>query len=427
MLALVALVGPASATTSSTTTTTSTTAKTATTTKTTQAPPKRPAPTTTTTIDLAAKQRADEIDLQLRSLRSQVEEASGQEADLLDRVDETSAKRRTLEGQVAGLDAEITRTQSDLDTATNQFDAVSGDLQRAEAKFAATEVDLGGAREELADRAVRAYVHQPAAQVASVLLERQSFRELAATRAFLRSFVDSQVASVARYQALREGLAGERSALQALRDEVSAQRDVVAGRRQQLVTWRARQDALRLQAAGEQGRQEALLREVKSRVKEFEGQIAALKKESDNIASLLRARQAGQKLAPSGKGVLAAPADGAITSTFGLRMHPIFHTMRMHTGVDFAGDTGAPIRAAADGVVVVAGDRGGYGNAVILDHGGALATLYAHQSRIVVSVGQAVTRGTVIGYIGATGFATGPHLHFEVRVDGNPVDPLRYL
>jgi murein DD-endopeptidase MepM/ murein hydrolase activator NlpD len=110
-----------------------------------------------------------------------------------------------------------------------------------------------------------------------------------------------------------------------------------------------------------------------------------------------------------------------------MRVHPILQTQRMHTGIDFGATTGTPIRAAADGVVVVAGERGGYGNTVILDHGNALATLYAHQSRIAVAEGQSVAKGAIVGYVGSTGLATGPHLHFEVRVNGNPVDPMRYL
>jgi len=99
----------------------------------------------------------------------------------------------------------------------------------------------------------------------------------------------------------------------------------------------------------------------------------------------------------------------------------------MHTGVDFRGGTGTPILAAGAGTVVYAGPRGGYGNTVVIDHGGSLATLYAHQSAIHVSVGTVVVAGQVIGAVGATGFATGPHLHFEVRTGGTPVDPLGYL
>jgi murein DD-endopeptidase MepM/ murein hydrolase activator NlpD len=133
-------------------------------------------------------------------------------------------------------------------------------------------------------------------------------------------------------------------------------------------------------------------------------------------------------LVPSGHGVLAVPIPGApITSGFGPRVHPIYGDVRMHTGIDFGASSGTPIRAAADGVVVSAGPLGGYGNATVIDHGNGLATLYGHQSSIAVAPGQRVRRGQVIGYVGCTGLCTGPHLHFEVRVRGTPVDPMQYL
>jgi murein DD-endopeptidase MepM/ murein hydrolase activator NlpD len=121
------------------------------------------------------------------------------------------------------------------------------------------------------------------------------------------------------------------------------------------------------------------------------------------------------------------PADGPITSGYGYRVHPIFGTRRLHTGIDFGGGYGAPIFAAESGTVISAGSRGGYGNAIVIDHGGGTTTLYAHQSRFAVSGGAQVSRGQVIGYIGSTGYSTGPHLHFEVRINGATTDPAPYL
>jgi murein DD-endopeptidase MepM/ murein hydrolase activator NlpD len=99
----------------------------------------------------------------------------------------------------------------------------------------------------------------------------------------------------------------------------------------------------------------------------------------------------------------------------------------MHEGIDLGAAYGSPIAAAASGVVIYAGWEGGYGNLTVIDHGGGLATAYGHQSRIAVSVGQSVAQGEIIGYVGSTGHSTGPHLHFEVRVNGQAVDPLGYL
>ena len=191
---------------------------------------------------------------------------------------------------------------------------------------------------------------------------------------------------------------------------------------------RSSHEALRARAVTQSSEAAKLLKEVRSRRAEFQTEYNAIKRQSDSIARQLRSRQSGQPPPPSGHGVLGVPIPGApVTSGFGPRVHPIFSDARMHTGVDFGAGEGTPIKASADGVVVSAGAQGGYGNATIIDHGNSLATLYAHQSRMAVSAGQSVKRGQVIGYVGHTGYATGPHLHFEVRVDGTPVDPMKYL
>ncbi len=121
------------------------------------------------------------------------------------------------------------------------------------------------------------------------------------------------------------------------------------------------------------------------------------------------------------------PLIGRVSSGFGPRVHPIFKTRRMHTGLDIGGRSGEPIYAAKGGTVLSAGWRGGYGNTVVIDHGGGFSTLYAHQSRMAVGAGQTVQIGEVIGYVGSTGWSTGPHLHYELRLNGKPIDPLPYL
>ena len=216
--------------------------------------------------------------------------------------------------------------------------------------------------------------------------------------------------------------------LELARGEAVAQRDVVAERTASLQAARREQDALRQQVLADTNRRAHVLEDVRTRKAQFQKEIAELQAESSSITAFLKSRQAGQGVTPSGSGVLASPIPGArITSNFGSRFHPIFHEWRTHTGVDFGAGTGTAIRAAADGEVAFAGSRGGYGYATIIDHGGSLATLYAHQSAILVRAGQAVKRGQVIGRVGSTGYSTGPHLHFEVRVAGTPVDPRRYL
>ena len=162
---------------------------------------------------------------------------------------------------------------------------------------------------------------------------------------------------------------------------------------------------------------------------------------SENIAAMLR------NIESSGAGVAAAggstetaastgsggtgkfmwPCTGPITSYYGWRTHPIFGTTKYHSGMDIAVDAGTPIHAADSGTVVYSGWLGGYGNCVMIDHGGGLVSLYGHNSALNVSEGQYVAKGTVIAYAGSTGYSTGPHCHFEVRLHGELTEPLNYL
>lgn len=130
---------------------------------------------------------------------------------------------------------------------------------------------------------------------------------------------------------------------------------------------------------------------------------------------------------PETGGQLAWPAVGPVTSGFGMRVDPVTHRFQMHTGIDIGAPEGAPVSAAGDGTVIYVGTMAGYGNVVVIDHGGGLSTLYGHLSAYGVTTGEHVARGSPIANVGCTGWCTGPHLHFEVRVDGNPVDPMPYL
>ena len=143
-----------------------------------------------------------------------------------------------------------------------------------------------------------------------------------------------------------------------------------------------------------------------------------------------RARQlAGEELPPEpgAPGELLWPVSGPITSPFGMRMHPVYHRLIMHNGIDIAVPTGTPVAAAATGTIIVASYQGSCGNMVAIDHHGGLSTMYCHLSQIFVGVGQEVQRGQTIGAAGATGDATGPHVHFQVMQNGHPVDPMSFL
>jgi murein DD-endopeptidase MepM/ murein hydrolase activator NlpD len=396
------------------------------------------------------------IDDQIQSLQGQVNEASAQEAQLLGQIDESSARLSDLDAKVQTIDTQIAGVQVDLDAAQSRLGALEGEQHRTENRLGEATGQLTAAKQQLAQQAIAAYTGQSeAARYAGMLLGSGSIDELVARRSYLKAVVGSQADVIAENERLRNQVADLRDQLEKSRNEAVSQRDVVASERNRIQVARDAQDAVRQDAATELAEQERLKGEVLARKEEFQAEQETLEQESAAIAETLRQRAAARvatKAAataaptldggspsadagadavadlPSSPGQFQYPIPGApITSPFGYRIHPIYGTSLLHTGVDFGADAGDPIHAAADGVVASAGSLGGYGNATIIEHGGGLATLYGHQSVILVSEGERVTAGQVIGRVGCTGSCTGPHLHFEVRVDGEPVDPMSYL
>lgn len=173
--------------------------------------------------------------------------------------------------------------------------------------------------------------------------------------------------------------------------------------------------------------------ELQGRIDEWQQLAEQRAREAEEFTDLIKERQAEELgFAPGDPGAASVegfimPTSGSVGSRFGPRVHPIFGTTRMHSGVDIGAPTGQAIWASKEGRVIFAGWRGGYGNTVIVQHEGNVATLYAHMSQISATDGDWVDQGEVIGLIGSTGWSTGPHLHFETRVDGVPRDPQLFL
>ncbi len=174
--------------------------------------------------------------------------------------------------------------------------------------------------------------------------------------------------------------------------------------------------------------QSTLISRLRSEREEYEQAAEQLERDSRQIETMIRRMLANRRKAPRlGTGKFQLPVEGRLSSNYGPRKHPIHGVVKQHRGVDFGAPQGTPIRAADGGVVLYVGWYGGYGKIVMIDHGDDLVTLYAHTSRYVVDTGQKIARGQVIAYVGSTGLSTGPHLHFEVRRNGTPVNPISYL
>ncbi len=263
---------------------------------------------------------------------------------------------------------------------------------------------------------------------AAALRDASSLNDLAKGRVYGEAVVADRERIIARYQALKVEVELVRDAAAAARDDAAEARDEVAGRAADLDGQRARLVAAQQESAQAAADRQRLGFEFEARRRQFELGYASVLAASDDITALMRARQQGQPPLLTTYGILLNPIEGGeVVSAYGPRLHPILGIVRLHKGVDIDGAMGAPMRSSADGVVVLAGERGGYGLTVVIDHGNQLSTLYAHMSSLSVAPGTVVKMGDVIGAVGSTGLSTGPHCHYEVRIMGVPVNAVPYL
>jgi murein DD-endopeptidase MepM/ murein hydrolase activator NlpD len=333
-------------------------------------------------------------------------------------LDALKANDDELEAAVRALDAGVQVQAATTDAAQQALKAAESTLGTAQSRLAATEARMTDLRARTAEAAVRAYVH-PGGDTLLEIVRAKDLGEASRRQALLAHVVSSDRDVVDQMRAVRQDEQFERENLAKARDLADERKKAAADKLATLE--KARNDQVRLKSA------------LDARISEVTSEVAALGREEATLAATIRARQlppdagdapaaaSGGNAKVSGSG-LAWPANGALTSGFGYRWGAL------HAGLDIANGVGTPIRAAKGGTVIVAGwNGGGYGNWVIIDHGGGFSTLYGHMSRIRTSEGASVKQGEQIGDMGSTGNSTGPHLHFETRVNGNPQDPTRYL
>lgn len=365
----------------------------------------------------------DEVRAEIDSLASKINQARGESrrvgaelAAARDRLDEIQGELAEAQGKLDTVAASIAAEEANRDLLLSQMEAI-------EAELTDTRTRLRALRDDLEVQAITMYM-DASASLNAMVLNFESVTDAAVGMAYASGVADEKEDLLTTFEFLKREEERQHSLLEDRKSEVEM---ILAGlevERTVLETEASRVEALRVEA-------EANLADVRSLLNQINAQIAAAEEHKDGLEEDAKRleRELAALQANSGErpGTLAWPVDGWVSSLFGYRIHPILGTKRLHTGIDIAAMSGSPITAAGSGVVILSGPYGGYGNAVVIDHGGGLATLYAHQSKIVVSKGQALATGDLVGYVGCTGLCTGPHLHFETRENGTPVDPMKYL
>lgn len=352
------------------------------------------------------------------------------------KIKNANQRKQQLAAQIAALDRRLTEIESELIRLGERIDAVQAKLAATRARLAelreqlrlkrlelaAAEAKLRAEEENLQTRVVLAYKTSDLTYV-DVVLASTSFEDLVTRTSMVRDLIDSNDELVGDLEEARDVVDRERASIAEKEDTVHQTVIDLQEQSDELVALRGAQADRKAQSLAARKEKSSALAAVKNDLAVLKRQEAQLLAESRQLSGIITDWDGGG----GGTGQMIRPVNGVITSPFGWRMHPILHYRRFHTGVDFGVGYGAPIRAADGGTVIYASWMGGYGNVAIISHGGGISTLYAHQSALLVGYGSSVARGAVIGRVGSTGLSTGPHLHFEVRVNGNPVDPMGYI
>jgi murein DD-endopeptidase MepM/ murein hydrolase activator NlpD len=384
--------------------------------------------------------RKSSIDAKIAELERKIDSADRQEDVLSDEIAAVSVRIRSLEGEVAAASERVRVLESQLAASKNRLAALTQLFRLQTQKLGVLTEEQELAETRLNERLVEIYQSSDPTPV-ELVINATSFRDLLDQFDYLRSMGEQDKRIAGQVSAAREDVRVARLKTHSTRVEVERTTELIAERTERQRVERDRVLAAQQQLADVRAVKERSLASVQVSKRDYLHEVEGLQRASAALSARIQAAQrAAQAAAPSssssssasaGASVVSAsapsaagmvwPVSGPVTSGFGWRWG------RMHEGIDIGAPTGAPIRAVAAGTVIYAGWMSGYGQLVVVDHGGGLATAYAHMSSMAAGTGQGVAQGQVIGYVGCTGHCFGSHLHFEVRVNGAAVDPLRYL
>ncbi len=357
---------------------------------------------------------ADDLEDELTDIQGQIDESRATQASWQEVIEQVAVKLKAIQAELDVATARLTEIQNEQAKINAQIRQTEEDIRKAEAYLAQ--------RQQVLSLRVRSIYKFGQLNYLEVIMGAKSFSDFANRLELLKRIIQSDYNLIL---------------------EIQDQKAKIEAKKQELLQDKARLDALAAEAqkaqdevAKKKAEQQAVMDEARA------NRAAAAQMEEDLIArsnavkDLIEERKRQRAIAESGgsdagyaqgTGQLSWPCNGVITSPQGYRVHPIFGTTIYHSGMDIGVDYGTPIHAADSGTVIYSGWISGYGNAVIIDHGNGMETLYGHNQSLYVSEGQNVSKGEVIAGAGSTGNSTGPHCHFEVRINGSPVDPMGYL
>lgn len=368
--------------------------------------------------------RSDEISRRLDEIERQRTALEQREAVLRDDIEKDSVRRELLTDELSELQAIVDAAQVKVNAAAAALDAIQVQITAKERSIRNAEKILARTVEDIQARAKHIYKHGPATFF-DMFADVEGFGDLVRRIALVGHVVQEDEREIVEVREVREQILGDLKSLDQLEDAAAAQLDVLTAERDRAASIATDVASRRAAVSDELEASYERLGSIEEQRERYDTETAELRSESAAITAFLQGRGSGPaKVSPKG---MIWPVSGPVTSGYGWREHPVLGGRRFHAGIDIGAPHGRLIAAAGDGTVIFAGLKNGYGLTVIVDHGGGVASLYAHQSRIDVDTGVPLSRGATIGAVGCTGYCTGPHLHFEVRVNGEPTDPMGWL
>ncbi|WP_440252937.1 murein hydrolase activator EnvC family protein [Dialister succinatiphilus] len=370
---------------------------------------------------------ADDLDDQVQDLQGQIDSSRLEQENWQQVIEDVSAKLKQIQADLDAANAKLQSIQTKQAEINAQIAQTQNEIVKMEAYLKT--------RQDVLNRRVRAIYMHGQLNYLEVILGANSFSDFANRVELLKRVIRSDYNLILEIQKQKAAIEAKKAQLEEDKRQLDALAAEAEKTRQEIAKKKAEQQKV-LDAAKSNKAAAAQMEQ------DLNAQLASVRNLiQQRLAAAEAARQAAQQQAASddeggggsddnyvqGTSAMGWPCSGPITSPFGYRTHPIFGTTIFHAGIDIGVDYGTPIHAADSGVVVYSGWISGYGNAVIIDHGGGISTLYGHNQSLAVSEGQSVSKGSVIAYAGSTGNSTGPHCHFEVDVNGSPVNPMGYL
>lgn len=355
---------------------------------------------------------AGAVEDELETRRQELERVQREIEEQKQNIVSTRRKEQAVSSELNRLDQRLELTEKELRYLEAQLSVTQKNVQQTDAEVKRAQAELEKRTNFLASRLRALYEIGPAGYL-EVILSATDFSDFLTRFDLLQSVITQDVSLLKSIKGEREQYAAKKADLETQQKRLSA--------------LQAQNQEKRGEYASRAADRERQLTKLKQQRQEYENALDELEELSEELVQIIQELQAKSQVKFTGKLAFAWPVSGSVTSGFGRRYHPVIRRYRNHTGIDIAAKTGTSVKASEAGVVLHSGWLGGYGKCVILDHGGGYSTLYAHNSTLLVSAGQAVSKGFLIARAGSTGVSTGPHVHFEVRVKGTPQDPRKFV